>query len=688
MKRFLSQNRISNEIIEYLQENSFDILARILPSQGLFTYPVTIVYGTGVFSLSVSPSGAIEGTDGEGHVLSLSLARQINIPFEDDGTNTYWIGMKYIEIPNDIYDNPRTGKPEYDKMMEEIGELDEPYSVTDAGGGTITLNVNTIFESGVDHSGRSVRVWLINPLSGDPTVAFEDCTVAYSSPNNTITTTGSLGQGTISTLTSDYNVACLGVSVRESATNPFSSEYIIIGNIDSSQTAPAGTDTGDQVDFSGGGGHTLQKAYDGVGSGAGRTVTVNNNAIQLRQETASAYDKDVGHAVIRARKDLDKTTFALGNIARNSEVAFDARMRIGSRGSFCSYINIHDVSGTKLNPEEAIEVTTAGSTLSFTRGGTLDLNLTSLNFQLWAAVDMVEITGSTVGNDGLYIINTVASSSTLTLYDLVGGTASLAQEIGNSSLKASIYRPVFRATESLGVTQMFGIQDILEDGSFNSQGLVYNAPENTPDADVVVEYYRYSTPTRKVRILGNADITTDGDITSQENISTVGDFILTSTGDYTYSGGRSFSKTIHPWDGKPAGSNWARGGVAAGTRSTMTLTSAVEELYYTFRIPPGFELVSVDVMINDGGTDTQTIYLKEIDPTWSGTEAAGSPADLISGGVSSSNSGVETVTATPDSTELIDGEHIYELIVDGNVSTGTVSIFGLKLNIEVVDAAF
>jgi hypothetical protein len=470
LKRFLSQNRIANEIIDYLQENAFDIGARIFPAEGLFTYPASIVYGAGVFSLSVTPAGPIEGTDGEGHTLSLALTRQSNIAFEDDGASTYWIGMKYIEIPNGLYDNPRTGKPEYDKIMEEIGELSTPSGVNDAGGGTINMDVDNLFPAGEDNSGRSVRVWLVNPQSGDEAVAFEDVTVAWTGTDNEITTTGSLGQSTISTNGADYQIACLGVSVAAGVGNPFSSEYVILGNIDSSQAAPAGTDTGDQVDLSGGGGHTLQKAYDGLaGLGSGRTITVNDEAVRLVQSATAMRLKDIWNGVLRLRKDTDVSVPTFPSFVY--EGGLDIVKRAIAMYGVHDRSSISDGTGTdELLPEEVANLVVGTANINLTRVG-VDLTLTVSTGEIQTGgsmPDLCEIRGSALGQDGVYFISAVTPPAQLTVANPDGSAISFSAETG---VQIRLFRTAM-ITDIFGQTIFQGREDFLDDVSLNPDSVV------------------------------------------------------------------------------------------------------------------------------------------------------------------------------------------------------------------------
>jgi len=683
LKRFLSQNRIQNELIDYLKGLTIDLGSRIFPSSGLFTYPVTITYGSGVFSLSIAPSGTIYGADSLGHTIGLTTTRQSNIDFEDDGTNTYWIGMKYIEIPNGIYDNPRTGLPEYDKWMEEVGERDNPNSVADGGSGTIILNVNDIFESGVDHSGRTVRVWLENPMSGDVAVAFEDCTVAYSSPNNTITTSGSLGQGTISTLPADYQVACLGVTVRESATNPFSDEYILLGNIDSSQTAPAGvTDSSLQLDLSGGGGHSLQAAYDGAsGSGSGRTVTVDDEAINLTQTNDTIRANDIMQAALRIRKDDDKSLpDTVSYVPEDWEVGIDILTRMMSTGGLVHRVNLMDLSGSDfLRGEEDVDVTSAGDTIDFTRTPAgVDLDFTGEEASIMPNIDMVELYDSTAGNDGVYIVGAVPSATSLDLLNLDRTTAALAQEV-STALGARIYRPVVRTNYGLGNSMdIIGTQDFWEDDSKLPSALSVIVPNNSEDTAAIARFARDdgtgAGTDRQVKILADGSISADGNI------------IVDSSHDFQYDAARTFYIRMNPEDGMSQFDEtndvpyWK---LAVSTSWRLECTDdAQRRVLFSIHVPAGCTIVDIDLLVTANTPSAIAMNATSYYVTHNySSPATGTPQSIDT--QNAVGSGIQVINLDTNIVPSTANHYYVELTSSDN---GTGELFhGMRITCEVTD---
>jgi hypothetical protein len=554
LKRFLSQNRMDANFMEYLDTILTDGLSRIFPASGLFTYPVNFAFpASGEFSLTPDP---IEGIDDQGHVLIAEGSDRLsNISFEDDGSSSYWVGLKYIQIPSGVYANPRTGVPEYDKWADETGEVNYASDVTDLGGGSIELELDLIFPDGANHAGRVVRAYLTNPVSLDPAVAFEDLTVSFVGGHNIIQTSGSFGQGAVSPNPTSYRVACLGVSVYESVTNPFGSEYIILGEIDSSGGPSA--DTGDQLDLSGGGGHTLQKAYDGLGGlGSGRNITVNNEAVRLVQENDTLRQKDIYQAALRVDKATDKGPLITGSAdPKDIEVGLDLKGRLRSTGMVVNRLNLYDVSGSdNIRAEEAnVEVTVAGDILTFNRVG-VDLQNTGNDGKLLLGLDLCEISGSIQGNDGLYLVNAVAPGS-LTLLDIDFTAAALVQEVGNANLRASFWRPVFTTGGYQESNRIISVDEWLQDGSQQEIGFRHIIPPQSVAsyptlAAAMWEIYggnflqinndltirrNGANPVRILPALSTEDIDCN-DISSDGNIATSSGDITTASGDMSATG--------------------------------------------------------------------------------------------------------------------------------------------------------
>lgn len=157
-----------------------------------------------------------------------------DIPFENLNGIQYSLGIRYQQIPFDTEINPRTGRPEYTSFLETLGELGEPDSVEDLGGGQIRLTINGITSQGVNYSGRLATVWLRKPVS--LTDAFAYALIEYDGTNNHVTISA-LGQGSVdfpvSTNLQDYQVFIRGISWTKRAVKDLKDdpEYAFLGYI-------------------------------------------------------------------------------------------------------------------------------------------------------------------------------------------------------------------------------------------------------------------------------------------------------------------------------------------------------------------------------------------------------------------------------------------------------------------------
>lgn len=211
--RLAKTTDLGTRLQSVLRQQLRDHLSRVYPDDGVFEERLTFAAATDTFTIV----GDSDCTDGIGNVLVLDEATEEGsaIAFENTVAIEYYVGLQMCERSAGIQINPRTGAPEYERIVEDIGVSGAPTSVVDLGG-TIQFNINSVLEAGVDHSGRTVLVYLNTPARNATTeaVAIESLTSAYSAPNNTITTAGELGQSTVSTTASDYTVIVLGPTVR------------------------------------------------------------------------------------------------------------------------------------------------------------------------------------------------------------------------------------------------------------------------------------------------------------------------------------------------------------------------------------------------------------------------------------------------------------------------------------------
>jgi hypothetical protein len=303
-KRRLPRERIKDTFFDYLATEILETAQRIWGSRrGVFGEAVLQGDGANKFKIFDVP---FEMLDGDGHVLILESADAQAVQFENALGVTYYAAARHCLVPSGIQRNPRTGVAHYDLLRDSVGVTGVPNLVTQVGS-TLTVRVDSVFETGVSHAGRKVTVWMNTPFSLDEGVAIErDLTVAWEGGYNVVHTSGILGQGSVSTVVGDYAVAATGVTVRRNTDLRAVSPYAFLGKITGvgAGGTPSAFDTSDQIDVSSGMNPTLDTAYDGeVGSGAGRVITVDSGAVELN--TPSAVGEDSGDSM-RAQLRLNR----------------------------------------------------------------------------------------------------------------------------------------------------------------------------------------------------------------------------------------------------------------------------------------------------------------------------------------------------------------------------------------------
>lgn len=234
LKKFLTQQQITENFLEYLLKQIRDGFSEVWQSQGVFEPDINV---TQILSSDTPDTFDIVtplvGTNGPlGNILNLDAIDSNNIQFENENGVEYFVGLRFQEIPTDTEINVRTGEIKYTFIKERIGELSEPDVVTDDGDETLTIELNGIFEAGVSSAGRKVLVYLKNPVSQADT--FEEATVIFSGGKNIIETTTALGQtlGNISTDPADYQVFAIGSTVRRNTNLTLDPNIIFIGKFD------------------------------------------------------------------------------------------------------------------------------------------------------------------------------------------------------------------------------------------------------------------------------------------------------------------------------------------------------------------------------------------------------------------------------------------------------------------------
>jgi hypothetical protein len=234
-KRIVGTDDFGTRFLEYLRSRIEEMNRQ--QYEAAFFHPNGVAItaaGNDKFDLEQDTvDGNAIASDGLGNFLDFENSVYENVEFENQSSIDYYIALKHTTVPDGIQINPRTGYPEWIAWEDQIGEKGDPDSATDNGNGTITFVIDGITESSVDHSGRIATVYLKSPASGATTeaIAKEECTVVYSGGENKITTTGDLGQTTISETETLYSVVIKGPTVRRNTDLRTEDGYCYIGYV-------------------------------------------------------------------------------------------------------------------------------------------------------------------------------------------------------------------------------------------------------------------------------------------------------------------------------------------------------------------------------------------------------------------------------------------------------------------------
>lgn len=426
-KRLLSLTGIKTHFLDYLSDKIDERTSAIFQqTSGVLDSDEIDILPDGADQFQLDLTSASRVVVGTGEIIDLSLIggpdKTTDIQFENALAVVYYVGVRYMSLEDGIELNPRTGDPEYPQLKDTYGEKGNPVSVTDDPGVDITLNVNSIFESGVDHSGRTVKVFLVDPVSAVESIAYFEGTVVYNAPNNEIVipysgSDGPLGQDTgvdpPSTTPTDYIVAQEGVTWRRNTDLSLDNTYAFIGTVTGAGAGnpPAVFDVSGQIPIFI---NTLQSAYDGAtGSGSGRKINVADGAVHLG---STALTGDDHNSMLR-----------LSKLGATDETQFMLELLLGGEAAIPIAILEPLADGANLFTVEAANQSGV-RTLDFTRGG-VDLSNTGLRLNFKLAVVLLK-NGPDVGVDGgLYAIN-AATATSIDVSDLQTGVAPAAWTVG------------------------------------------------------------------------------------------------------------------------------------------------------------------------------------------------------------------------------------------------------------------
>lgn len=226
LKKFLTQQQFSANFLDYLHNQSLQNLSLQYPESGIFEGGVLSGVSSDQFKVSIPTSA----TNGQGRLLQLDPAYAF-VTFENELGVDYSVGLRFNEISQETEVNVRTGEIEYSFFEEAIGELAEPNSVVD-NGSSLTLILDNVFESGVNHGGRQVMVYLKRAVAQAD--AFFIGTSSWNGTNNFLDTTNILGQtaGLVSTDTSDYQIFAFGPTVRRNTDLSLDPNVAFLGTVE------------------------------------------------------------------------------------------------------------------------------------------------------------------------------------------------------------------------------------------------------------------------------------------------------------------------------------------------------------------------------------------------------------------------------------------------------------------------
>jgi hypothetical protein len=163
------------------------------------------------------------------------------------------------------------------------------------------------------------------------------------------------------------------------------------------------------------GASTLDGAYDdnGASPGQGREILVDAEAVLLTQSTSSQRSEDKGNAALRIDKS-GSTTFGDG--------ALDIKMAQDTDVASILVRSLY-TDGTNIEGNEPVDLT-APNVIATTRVGANWALSPQIYFTL------VEVSGSSLGSDGLYLVGSLPTTVSATLLRLDGAAITLASESG------------------------------------------------------------------------------------------------------------------------------------------------------------------------------------------------------------------------------------------------------------------
>ena len=185
-RKQLKPKQLKSNLIDFIVGEIAEAFAKLYRYAGVFSpYPIALSSsGADTFNVGEGQSN-LQHYDGLGHILTPDP--ELNIPFENESGVTYYVACKYALLPDTLESSPYLDHKEWGLWRETIGEIGEPDSVTlYPETNQARLNVNSITEQGVNHSGRLCKVYLKAPRFSD---GYFEATIEFDGTDNYVVIT-------------------------------------------------------------------------------------------------------------------------------------------------------------------------------------------------------------------------------------------------------------------------------------------------------------------------------------------------------------------------------------------------------------------------------------------------------------------------------------------------------------------
>jgi len=492
IKKLLSKTDLKDRLVQFMQDRNDEVIAALFSGRSgvLDQDEITLSNGSsGVGYVKATTTNARKLVTGDGHIVTLPASPTVpltdDVPFENTGSIPYYFAVRYAQpVAQEVEINERTGQPEYPALEESYGELGTPASVADTPGVQISINIDNLLEAGVDHGGRAVTVYLVNPVSGLAATAFFNGQVTYGGGNNTVVISysganGPLGQDTSvnppSTTAADYVVHVRGLSWKRNSDLRLDSDYAFLGVVTGG--APPTFDHTDQLSIFI---NDLDFAYDGLsGSGSGSRINADSGAVHVRSA-----DSNDGRNEASGNPTGYRTTMLLdrSNSTEAQSVGHTTVADEGDGANVLHLVPLVETSGPQLQLLEPCTTNAGVGSLTFTRATPPRAPATAGA----GAYDLALLTGFTGGAavlNGLHMINAIGDTTVSIIEIETGAAMSSGWPGAGSTGQITILRARFKVGNTRwglvpGTNARFGPVGVIQGGNLASDEPVFGIVPN------------------------------------------------------------------------------------------------------------------------------------------------------------------------------------------------------------------